>query len=60
MEDGSVRNLCFPIRLQMTDRGELVGYMEFRTELSELVIVELPSVVCYDRVRYAKPVDDGF
>ena len=60
MEDGSVRNLRFPIRLRMTDRGELVGYMEFRTELSELVVVKLPSVVCYDCVRYAKPIDDGF
>ena len=60
MEDGSIRNLCFPIRLRMTDRGELVGYVEFRTELFELVIVELSSIVRYDCVRYAEPVDDGF
>ena len=32
--------------------------MEFRTEFPECVIVELPSVVCYDCVRYAESVDD--
>ena len=60
MENGSICNLCFPIWLRMTDWGELVGYMEFWTEFSELVVVELPSVVRYDRVRYAEPVDDRF
>ena len=34
--------------------------MEFRTKFPKLVIVELSSVVCYDRVRYAEPVDEGF
>ena len=60
MEDGSVCNFCFPIWLWMTDWGELVGYMEFRTEFSEFVIVKLPSVVCYDCMRYAESIDEGF
>ena len=60
MEDGSIYNFYFSIRLRMADWGELVGYMEFRTEFPELVIVELSSVVCYDCVRYAEPVDDEF
>ena len=37
-----------------------MDYVEFRTEFLELVIVELPSVVHYDCVRYAEPVDDRF
>ena len=33
--------------------------MEFQTEFPELVVVELPSIVYYDCVRYAEPINDG-
>ena len=41
----------------MTDRGELVDYMEFRTELPESIIVELSSVISDDDSWNAESVD---
>ena len=58
MQNGLVGYFDFLVGLWMSDRGQLVRDMKFRTELSEVMVVELSHIVGDDSVWQSESRDD--
>ena len=59
MQNGRVGYFDFFVGLWMPDRSQLVRDMKSHTELFEIIVVELSSIVGDDGVRQSESKDDG-